>query len=153
MRTKRRLGAIAWLGIVAVAMAPASAAVQDDVRSATVDALQAAKSTPRSAIHVKYVVVAGRWGFTSWKVVGGEGGDMVLMLSDGVWHEFGRGSPRMSAHVLMRYGVPPPIILTFANGTCPVPAQSVAIGYTVDSVSVRRYDGAGKQIDKKIVCH
>ena len=152
MRTKRRLGAIAGLSIVAALMSPVSAAVQDDVRTATVDALQAARSVPRATIHVKYVVVAGRWGFTSWTVVGAESGDMVLMKSDGVWHEFGRGSPHMSAHVLVRYGVPPPIVLTFANGACPVPVHSDAAGYTVDSVSVRRYDGNGKQVDKKTAC-
>jgi hypothetical protein len=152
MRNPWGLGAFAAL-LAAVAAVPASAAAVDDVRSATVDALQAKTSVPRATIHVRYVVAAGRWGFASWKIVRGDGGDMVLMKTDGVWHEYGQGSPHMSAHVLQRFGVPPPIILTFANGACPVPAQSVAAGYTVDSVSVRRYDGNGKQIDTTTPCH
>jgi hypothetical protein len=152
MRNPWGLGAFAAL-LAAAAAVPASAAAVDDVRSATVDALQARTAVARATIHVRYVVVAGRWGFASWKIVRGDGGDMVLMKTDRVWHEYGRGSPHMSAHVLQRFGVPPPIILTFAGGTCPVPAQSVAAGYTVDSVSVRRYDGNGKQIDTKTVCH
>jgi len=69
---------------------------------------------------------------------------MVLMKTYNVWHEFGRGSPHMSAHVLQRFGVPPPIVVTFATGACPVPAHSDAAGYTVDGVSVRRFDGNGK---------
>jgi hypothetical protein len=152
MRNPWGLGAFAALFALAAATQAASAAAIDDVRSATVDAIQAKTSVPRSTIHVRYVVVAGRWGFASWKIVRGLGGDMVLMKSDGVWHEYGQGSPHMSAHVLQRFGVPPQIILTFANGACPVPANSVASGYTVDSVSVRRYDGNGKQIDSTTPC-
>lgn len=161
MRNPFGPGAFAVLFALAAAAFPAQAAVQDDVRTATIDALTANLNpdspTPtvtvaRSAVHVNYVVVAGRWGFASWKIVGGPGGDMVLMQTYKVWHEFGRGSPHMSAHVLQRFGVPAPLILTFANGTCPVPASSTAMGYTVASVSVRRYDGNGKRIDKKIPC-
>ena len=162
MRTKRRLGAIAGLFAFAAAMATASASVQDDVRAATVDALTANPNpdapTPtvtvdRSAVHIDYVVVAGRWSFTSWKIVGGPRGDMVLMKTYNVWHEFGRGSPHMSAHVLQRFGVPPPIVVTFATGACPVPAHSDAAGYTVDGVSVRRFDGNGKRVDTTAACH
>ncbi|HEX3467978.1 MAG TPA: hypothetical protein VHT05_07885 [Candidatus Elarobacter sp.] len=161
MRNPFGPGAFAVLFALAAAALPSQAAVQDDVRTATIDALTAnpnpdapvpVVTVARSAVHISYVVVAGRWGFTSWKIVGGAGGDMVLMKTDKVWHEFGRGSPHMSAHVLQRFGVPAPLILTFANGACPIPAQSVAMGYTVGSVSVRRYSGAGKQIDKKIAC-
>ncbi len=152
MRNPWGLGAFAVLFAIAAGTSPAPAAVQDDVRSATVDALQAKTSVPRSTIHVSYVVVAGRWGFASWKIVRELGGDMVLMKSDGVWREYGQGSPHMSAHVLQRFGVPPQIIVSFANGACPVPAASVASGYTVDSVSIRRYDGNGKQIDTTTPC-
>lgn len=161
MRNPLGPGAFAVLFALAAAALPAQAAVQDDVRTATIDALTAVPNpdapTPvvppaRSSVHISYVVVAGRWGFSSWKIVGGARGDMVLMKTYNVWHEYGRGSPHMSAHVLQRFGVPAPLILTFTNGTCPVPASSIAMGYTVNSVSLRRYSGNGKQIDKKILC-
>jgi hypothetical protein len=162
MRNLLGPGAFAVLFALAAAALPAQAAVQDDVRAATVDALTA-NSNPdapapavivaRSAVHINYVVVAGRWAFTSWKIVGGPRGDMVLMKTYKAWHEFGRGSPHMSAHVLQRFGVPPPIVVTFATGACPVPASSNAMGYTVGSVSVRRFDGNGKRVDTTTACH
>jgi hypothetical protein len=153
MRKRRLVGPIAALCVFAASISPASAAVQDDVRSATVDALQAKMSAPRSTIHVKYVSVAGRWGFTSWKVVGAEAGDTVLLQTDGVWHVFGQASNHLNLRTLVRFGVPPAIATALLGGVCPVPARSEAAGYVVTSVDVRRFDGNGKRVDTTTLCH
>ncbi len=148
----RPIAPIVALSMFAAVVSPATAAVQDDVRAATIDALQARIAAPRATIHVNYVVVAGRWGFTSWKVVGTEGGDTVLQQTDGVWHVYGEASNHLTLRQLARFGVPPALATALLAGVCPIPARSEAAGYVVDSVAVRRFDGNGKQIDKKIVC-
>jgi hypothetical protein len=152
MRPKRPISPIAALCVFAATLSPVSAALQDDVRTATVDALQAKMASPRENIHVSYVSVAGRWGFVSWKVVHVAAGDTVLQQTDGVWHVFGQASPTLTLRTMVRFGVPPALATALLAGVCPVPARSEVAGYVVDNVAVRRFDGNGKQIDKKILC-
>jgi hypothetical protein len=154
MRKKQRLTApVAALCAIAAALSPVSAAVQDDVRTATVDVLQAKMATPRENIHVSYVSVAGRWGFVSWKVVHVAAGDTVMQQTDGVWHVFGQASPTLTLRTMVRFGVPPALATALLAGACPVPARSEVAGYVVTSVAVRRFDGNGKRVDTTTPCH